>query len=339
MTVISLLLSKSWLILLGGGLFSGILAGFLGIGGGTVLVPLQKALGFTTIEAVATSSLAIVITATSGSIHNWRMGFISLKQVLYLGLPALFTAQLGVFLANIIPEFVLLICFGLLLLANIYLVQLRKSLKQASSEKIKQEVKVTQSQIISPKNSQSEITQIEAINSGSISSGSISSGSISSGSINSETISSGSINSEARKRKIFNFKINPVVARLITGGLAGTLAGLFGIGGGVIMVPLQMLLLEETIKIAIQNSLGVIVITAISASIGHGMSGNILFFQGLVLGFGGLLGAQISTRFLPKFPDKAISIYFRVLLVSLSIYMFWQALEVYKYQQIKDTFI
>ncbi|MDJ0694663.1 sulfite exporter TauE/SafE family protein [Mastigocoleus sp. MO_188.B34] len=310
----SLLLLKSWLILLGGGLLSGILAGFLGIGGGTILVPLQKALGFTTIEAVATSSLAIVITATSGSIQNWRMGFISLKQVLYLGLPALFTAQLGVFLANIIPEFVLLICFGLLLLANIYLVQLRKRLKKANSKNIKQEVKVTHSQIRYPENSQSEITQIEAINS--------------------QTISS-----EARRSKGVKLKTNPAVARLITGGLAGTLAGLFGIGGGVIMVPLQMLLLEETIKIAIQNSLGVIVITAISASIGHGMSGNILFSQGLILGFGGLLGAQISTRFLPKFSDKVISIYFRILLVSLSIYMFWQALEVYKYQQIKDTFI
>lgn len=325
MTVISLLLLKNWLILLGGGLFSGVLAGFLGIGGGTVLVPLQKALGFTTIEAVATSSLAIVITATSGSIQNWRMGFISLKQVLYLGLPALFTAQLGVFLANIIPEFVLLICFGLLLLANIYLVQLRKSLKEANNENIKQEVKVTQSQIIYPKNSQSEITQIEAISSKAI---------LNSGSISSETI-----NSEARKRKNAKLKINPVAARLITGSLAGTLAGLFGIGGGVIMVPLQMLLLEETIKVAIQNSLGVIVITAISASIGHGMSGNILFVQGLILGFGGLLGAQISTRFLPKFSDKVISIYFRILLISLSIYMFWQALEVYKYQQIKDNFI
>ncbi|KST64348.1 hypothetical protein BC008_17335 [Mastigocoleus testarum BC008] len=320
---------KSWLILLGGGLLSGILAGFLGIGGGTVLVPLQKALGFTTIEAVATSSLAIVITATSGSIQNWRMGFISFKQVLYLGLPALFTAQLGVFLANIIPEFVLLICFGLLLLANIYLVQLRKSLKKANNENIKQEVKVTQSQIIYPKNSHSEITQIEAI----------SSEAISSKAINSKAISSETASSERRKRKSVKLKINSTAARFITGGLAGTLAGLFGIGGGVIMVPLQMLLLEETIKVAIQNSLGVIVITAISASIGHGISGNILFVQGLILGFGGLLGAQISTRFLPKFSDKVISLYFRILLVSLSIYMFWQALEVYKYQQIKDNFI
>lgn len=278
MAVINLLLLKSWLILLGGGLFSGILAGLLGIGGGTVLVPLQKALGFTTVQAIATSSLAILITATSGSIQNWRMGFLSLKQVVYLGLPALFTAQFGVLLANMIPECILLICFGLLLLTNIYFVQLRKVLK-------KQENKTEDN-----KNRQK--------------------------------------------------KINPVNARIITGSLAGVLAGLFGIGGGVIMVPLQMILLGETIKVAIQTSLGVIVITAISASIGHAISGNILFFQGLILGFGGLLGAQISTRFLPKLPDRFIGISFKILLLFLAIYMFWQAAQIAQQdQQLKDTFI
>lgn len=277
MAVINLFLLKSWLILLGGGLLSGILAGFLGIGGGIVLVPLQKALGLTTIEAVATSSLAILITATSGSIQNWRMGFLRLKQVLNLGLPGLFSAQLGVFLANIIPEFILLICFALLLLTNIYLVQLRKHLKKEENK-----------------------------------------------------------NKPQRFEKL---KISPTVSRIITGSLAGVLAGLFGIGGGVIMVPLQILLLGETIKIAIQNSLGVIVITAISASIGHAMSGNLLLLPGLILGSGGLIGAQISTRFLPKFPDRVISIYFRILLVSLAIYMFWQAILIYQYQQLQDTFI
>ncbi|RUT04604.1 UPF0721 transmembrane protein [Dulcicalothrix desertica PCC 7102] len=244
-----------------GGLVSGILAGFLGIGGGTVLVPLQVALGYTPLQAVATSSFSIVITAISGSIQNWRMGYLSFKRVIYLGLPAVITAQLGAELATRIPSYVLLVAFSLLLLLNIYLVQLRKQLS----------------------------------------------------------------NSEAEKSNNFN----PVLARLFTGGAAGVLAGLFGVGGGVIMVPLQILLLGETIKVAIQTSLGVIMITAVSATIGHAAKGNISWTVGLILGIGGLIGAQISTRFLPKLPDHIVSLAFRTLLGVLSIYIFWQAWQAF----------
>jgi uncharacterized protein len=250
------MLPTDWLSLVIGGLFSGILAGFLGIGGGTVLVPLQVALGYTPVQSVATSSLAILITAISGSIQNWRMGYFDIKRVGLLGFPALLTAQFGVYLANRIPSYILLTSFGLLLLFNIYLVELRKRLTQSQSP-----------------------------------------------------------------QQTFN----PLISRIATGGAAGILAGLFGVGGGVIMVPLQMLLLTEPIKVAIQTSLGVIMITAISATIGHGLSGNILFIQGIILGCGGLLGAQISTRFLPKLPDHVVSFAFRILLGILSVYIFWQA--------------
>ncbi len=41
------------------GLFSGLLAGVMGLGGGVVLVPLIQALGYSPVQAVATSSLAI----------------------------------------------------------------------------------------------------------------------------------------------------------------------------------------------------------------------------------------------------------------------------------------
>jgi uncharacterized protein len=250
------MLPTNWLSLVIGGLFSGILAGFLGIGGGTVLVPLQVALGYTPVQAVATSSLAIVITAISGSIQNWRMGYFDIKRVILLGFPALLTAQIGVYLASRIPSYILLTSFGLLLLFNIYLVELRKRLAQAQSQ-----------------------------------------------------------------QQTFN----PLISRIATGGAAGILAGLFGVGGGVIMVPLQMLLLAEPIKVAIQTSLGVIVITAISATIGHTLSGNVLFIPGIILGCGGLFGAQISTRFLPRLPDHVVSLAFRTLLGVLSIYIFWQA--------------
>ncbi|MEO1765305.1 MAG: TSUP family transporter, partial [Cyanobacteria bacterium J06629_18] len=83
---------ENWFLLVISGLFAGILAGLLGIGGGTVLVPILLAFGHTFSQATATSSLAIVITATSGTIQNWRMGYIDFKKVVFLALPAAFTA-------------------------------------------------------------------------------------------------------------------------------------------------------------------------------------------------------------------------------------------------------
>jgi hypothetical protein len=246
----------NWFALISGGLFSGILAGFLGIGGGTVLVPLQIALGYPPLQSVATSSLAIIITAISGTVQNWRMGYINLQKVLFLGLPAIITSQIGVYLANHISNRISLIAFGCLLLLNIYLVEIRKKL--------------------------------------------------------------------SKNHPTPQPFLNPILARILTGGAAGLLAGLFGVGGGVIMVPLQILLLAETIKVAIQTSLGVIIITAISATLGHYLSGNILFLEGIVLGIGGLIGAQISTRFLPKLPDSVVSFAFKTFLAMMSIYMFWQ---------------
>ena len=252
-----------------GGLCSGILAGFLGIGGGMVMVTLLIALGYQPIQAVATSALAITITASSATLQNWRMGYIKPQRVILLALPALFAAQVGVYLAEQLSSTLLLLGFGLLMLINIYLFELRKRV------------------IAKQKNAEN--------------------------------------NSEKQQWG------NPTIARIITGGTGGLLAGLFGVGGGVIMVPLQILLLGEPIKVAIQTSLGVIVVTSISASFGHYLNGNIVFVGGLILGFGGLIGAQISTRFLPKLPSSVVSFAFRSLLVILAIYTFWKAWQMWRY--------
>jgi uncharacterized protein len=256
------MITASVLILAIGGLVSGILAGLLGIGGSTILVPLLVTLGYAPVQAVATSSLAVLIISVSGSLQNWRMGYFDAKRVIYLGLPALATAQIGVYLSSRIPPHILLFTFGLFLLTNIYLVKLRKHLAQGEFSKAQ--------------------------------------------------------------------PVNPVLSRLATGGAGGLLAGLLGGGGGAIMVPLQMLLLGEPIKVAIQTSLGVIVSTNVFACIVHAAEGNILFLQGILLGGGGLLGATMSTRTLPKLPDSVVSFVFRFFLGILSIYMFWQAWSSYQ---------
>ncbi|MBD1885526.1 sulfite exporter TauE/SafE family protein [Microcoleus vaginatus] len=274
------------LILGAAGIFAGILAGFLGIGGGTVLVPLLVALKYAPVQAVATSGLSIVITAISGSIQNWRMGYLSLSQVAGIGFPAVITAQIGAYLAGIFPPYLLLLTFGLLLWLNIYLIEVRKHL--TAKKKAESEQEELRGEAGQGDKAQLPITNHELPNNS-------------------------------------NILFNPTFAKIATGSAAGLLAGLFGVGGGVIMVPLQILLLGESIKTAIQTSLGVIVITAISATAGHAARGNVLWVVGLILGGGGLLGAQVSTRFLPRLPDRIVSLAFRSLLAILSIYVFWQA--------------
>lgn len=281
------MIANVWL-LVASGLLSGILAGFLGIGGGTILVPIMVRLGFTPVEAVATSSLAIVVTSMTGSLQNWRMGFLDLKKVMLIGFPSLVTAQLGVLLANVFPDYWLLAGFGVLLLSNIYLVGLRKRVvAQRSQQELLQAPAATPMTATAAGDPMRPVSTAAAL------------------------------------------PLNPTVARLITGGSAGILAGLFGVGGGIIMVPLQILLLGEKIKPAVQTSLGVIVMTAIAACAGHALNGSVLFQAGLILGLGGLLGVQVSTRFLPKLPDQAITFMFRALLALLSVYVFWQAWQSY----------
>ncbi len=283
-----------------GGLAAGILAGFLGIGGGTILVPLQVSLGIPPLQAVATSNLAILFTSLAGSLQNWRMGLLDPKRVISLGIPALFTAQAGAILASRLPGYLLLAAFGVLLLANIYLVELRKTVVAHAQE--------LDRPVVAPGGTESP--------------------------------GAGELCSRpAAKGRMW-------LARTFTGGAAGLLAGLFGIGGGVIMVPLQILLLRETLKVAIQTSLGAIVLTAAAATLSHAGLGdwignalgfgdgtirqNVLWIPGLILGTGGLVGVQISTRILPKLPDGIVSLLFRTFLAGLSLYVFWQAWQNYR---------
>jgi uncharacterized protein len=105
------------------------------------------------------------------------------------------------------------------------------------------------------------------------------------------------------------------------GLVAGLLSGLFGVGGGLVMVPLQMLFLSEAIKSAIRTSLGAIVAIAISGLAQHALNGNVLWIPGLCLGLGGIVGAQFGSRLLPQLPDRTVNLMFRVTLILLAIYM------------------
>jgi len=114
---------------------------------------------------------------------------------------------------------------------------------------------------------------------------------------------------------------------LATGGLSGCLAGLFGIGGGAIMVPLQMIILKSDIKTAVVNSLGAIIPTGLLGLLGHALNQDVLWPQGLALDLGGLVGAQVGSRILPALPDKIVRWMFQTLLLGLAAYMAYRGYQ------------
>lgn len=91
---------------------------------------------------------------------------------------------------------------------------------------------------------------------------------------------------------------------LITGAVAGLLAGLFGIGGGMIIVPALAWLLprhghnDQVMQVAVGTSLACIAVTAISSSWAHHRQQGVLWpvFKQLVPGLviGALIGAVLA---------------------------------------------
>lgn len=87
---------------------------------------------------------------------------------------------------------------------------------------------------------------------------------------------------------------------------AGLLSGLFGVGGGTVIVPLLVLLLGFDQRISAGTSLAAIVPTAGVGVISYAMSGAVAWIPALILAAGAVIGAQIGSRLLPKVSQTAL---------------------------------
>lgn len=120
-------------------------------------------------------------------------------------------------------------------------------------------------------------------------------------------------------------KVPTALEYAATGGSGGLLAGLFGIGGGLIVVPLQILWLSTPIKVAARASLAVIMLSSAAAVIGHSLlDGNIHWATGILLGIGGIIGAPLGTLLLRRISPTAATRILQCVLLGVSIALAWQ---------------
>lgn len=103
--------------------------------------------------------------------------------------------------------------------------------------------------------------------------------------------------------------------------MAGIFSGLFGVGGGVVMVPLLILLLGMGERRATATSLAAIVLIATAATATHGAYGTLHVIEGLVVGIPAIAGVLAGTALQQRIPARRVSLLFAVLLVAVAISM------------------
>lgn len=114
--------------------------------------------------------------------------------------------------------------------------------------------------------------------------------------------------------------VRPGFLPLVAVGIAaGILSGLFGIGGGTIIVPALALWLGMSQRLAAGTSVAAILPTAIVGSISYAAQGNVDWVAALCLAIGIVAGAQLGTYLLARLPVSALQWAFMAFLVVVIV--------------------
>jgi uncharacterized membrane protein YfcA len=116
-----------------------------------------------------------------------------------------------------------------------------------------------------------------------------------------------------------------VPARLILIGLtAGFFSALFGVGGGIVIVPLLLLVGGWELRSATATSLAAIGITATAGVITYVAHGQVKPAYAALVGIPAACGAFAGTTLQQRLPVRSLSFLFAALLVAIAVRMLLQ---------------
>lgn len=106
----------------------------------------------------------------------------------------------------------------------------------------------------------------------------------------------------------------------LIGLTAGLLSGGFGIGGGIVMVPLLVAIGLDRHR-ATATSLAAIVPIAVAGAVTFGLSGEINLGLGILIGAGGVVGSVLGASLMNRMSSRSLSIVFGLVLLAAAIRM------------------
>lgn len=244
------------------GVFVGVMSGLLGVGGGTIMVPIFRlAFGMSPLASTATSLFAIIPTSISGVVAHARAKTCVPKLGLALGVGGAVMSPMGVWLASVSPGW-LVICVAAIVIGFSAFKMFKKAVKCAPTPR------------------------------------------------------AGRAGGNAQGASAKVVPDRPVLSRkqylqgACIGLIAGLASGYVGVGGGFIMVPLMLAVLDIPMSLASGTSLIAITILAIPGVIEQGLLGNIEYLAGIAIVVGSIPGALVGARLVRVVPERQLRFIF-----------------------------
>ena len=309
------------------GVIIGIFSGLLGIGGGTLMVPIFRlGFGMSAISSTATSLFTIIPTSLAGLITHVKNKTCIPKVGVLCGLGGACTSPLGVYLASISPSWAIMFAAAAIIGYSSYSM-FRKAIRmpkiapqgesavtgkdsEKEAEKAARAAQAAQAQAAQA--AQAAAVQDEG-----------QTGTTKAAANTTKTAS-------APKEETFKLSVKKVALCLLIGLIAGLASGYVGVGGGFIMVPLFISLLGIMMRQASGTSLVAVTILAIPGVVEQGLLGHIDYIAGIAMAVGSIPGAVIGANLIRKVPERKLRFVFGAfLLISAVVLLFNELLPLF----------
>jgi hypothetical protein len=109
------------------------------------------------------------------------------------------------------------------------------------------------------------------------------------------------------------------VLLVLIGVLAGFFSALFGVGGGIVLVPLLLLLAHFQVRPAAATSLAAIGVTALAGTITYVVHGDVEPVKAALIGIPAAGGAVVGASLQQRLPTRTLSLLFAALLAAIAV--------------------
>ena len=291
------------------GVFVGVMSGLLGVGGGTIMVPIFRlAFGMSPLASTATSLFAIIPTSVSGVVAHTRAKTCVPKLGLALGVGGAVMSPVGVWLASVSPGW-LVICVAAMVVGFSAFKMFKKAVKCAPAPRAGQAGSNAQAASAKDVPAQSAAAKdVPAQAAGSSNVASSSQGAASAYTPGPKPVPDQPV-----------LSCKQYLQGACIGLIAGLASGYVGVGGGFIMVPLMLAVLDIPMSLASGTSLIAIMILAIPGVIEQGLLGNIDYLAGIAIVVGSIPGALVGARLVRVVPERQLRFIFGGFLLAAAV--------------------